>query len=59
MLRTNRAKKIAYKKAKLKERKRQSATALGTIAWNDIFENEELELPDTSFMRQKSNYIPY
>ena len=55
VLRTNQAKKIADRKAKLEERKCQSATALGTIAWNDIFENEKLELPDTSFMSHLKN----
>ena len=58
VLRTNQAKKSADRKAKLEERKRQSATALGTIAWNDIFENEELKLPDTSFMSHLKKLIP-
>ena len=39
VLRTNRAKKSADRKAKLEEKQCQSATALGTIAWNDIFKN--------------------
>ena len=59
MLRTNRVKRSANQKAKLEEKQCQSATSLGTIAWNDIFESEELELPDTSFMSHLKRVIPH
>ena len=59
VLRTNWAKKSADQKAKLEEKKCQSATALGTNAWDDIFKNDELKLPDTSFMSHLKKLIPH
>ena len=58
MIKTNQARKSANQKVKLEEKQRQSAMALGTIAWNDIFKSEELKLPDTSFMSRLKRVIP-
>ena len=42
----NRAKNIADWNAKLGERKSESALSLGAVAWEQMFDSDNLELPD-------------
>ena len=32
--------------------------SLGALAWNDMFDNDDLKLPDTSFMNRLRQAIP-
>ena len=50
VIEVNRAKNIADQKAKLEERKSESALSLGAVAWEQMFDSDNLELPDTNFM---------
>ena len=41
------------------ERQQQTATFPGIVAWKDVFEDEILKLPDTSFMSQLRQAVPH
>ena len=58
LIKTNRAKSSADRKVRLEERKRQSAMSLGAVAWDDMFESDDLKLPDTSFMNHLKQAVP-
>ena len=36
-----------------------SAKSLGAVTWNEMFKNDELELPETSFMNHLRQTIPH
>ena len=55
VVRANRAKNI--KKGKVTEKKRQTAVALGQIAWDQMFVEGGLALATTSFMKKLSKAI--
>ena len=50
VIKTNRAKNSANQKAKLEEKKRESALSLQAVAWEYMFDSDIFELPDTNFM---------
>ena len=41
------------------ERQQQSAIFPGIVAWNDMFKDDNLRLPDTSFMNQLRQTVPH
>ena len=42
-----------------KEKQQQPAAFPGIVAWKDMFEGDNLSLPDTSFMNQLRQLIPH
>ena len=59
LIKTNRAKNSADRKTKLEERKRESAMSLGAGAWDDMFNSDDLELPDTNFMNRLKKVVTH
>ena len=41
------------------ERQEQSAIFPGIVAWNDMFKDDDLKVPDTSFIYQFRQVIPH
>ena len=41
------------------KRQHQSAISPGIVAWNKMFESDDLKLPDTSFMNQLRQAVPH
>ena len=41
------------------ERQQQSAVFPGIVAWKDMFEGDNLKLPDTSFMNGLRQAVPH
>ena len=42
-----------------KEKQQQPAAFPGIVAWKDMFEDDNLKLPDTSFMNQLRQSVPH
>ena len=59
MIKSHRAKTSADQKAKLEEKKHESSMSMGELAWNDVFDNDDFNLPETSYMNCLRQAIPH